>query len=932
MTRFQQTVVFTSICALTSGLQAQQNRITARVDNSRTVTLAGRVHPAANARNDRGPVAPTFALPGITVLLKPSTSQRSDLAQLLQQQQDPASPNYHQWLTPEQYADRFGASTADVAQITAWAQSQGLQVTSIARSRTFISFSATAQQAQNAFHTAIHRYGVNGRMHFSNAAEPQIPAALSDVVAGVLGLNDFHPKPFLRKPSTPQMTSGGFHNLAPDDFATIYNVAPLYAAGVDGTGQSIVIVGQTAIQRSDIQNFRSKFNLGTPNLTLTLVGPDPGISSGDEAEADLDIEWAGAVARNANIIYVYSDDVWQSSIYAIDQNLAPIVSMSYGGCEQGDLIDLPSYRAAAQQANAEGITFFAAAGDAGAAACEDQGAAIAQNGFAVNAPASVPEVTAMGGTEFNEQSGSTYWNSTNSASFASALQYIPEMAWNDTAFDGSLAATGGGASIFFPQPAWQTGPGVPSDGFRHVPDLSLSASADHDGYYFYSAGSPGYVGGTSAATPTMAGIFALLNQYLVSTGTQTNPGLGNINPAIYRLAQNSSNIFHDVAVGNNTVPCVAGTPNCNSGSIGYAAAPNYDSATGWGSVDAYNLVHGWTTAPAIASSVVPSVDQSPVFQQSPDAQGNPWHFRLTLTEEAGIGTTLTGVTIDGVSYTSQIASRFGGTAIPPRSSLSGAFGFSNLTVPSAKVFTFSGVDAGGTQWTSQLTVNFSGPQTQLTIAGASNAATGQQVYAPGELVSVYGSALGDFAQSAAAIPLPQYLAGFEATVNGVPAPLYYVSPNQVNIQIPYETQPGRATLIVGNPYQNSPPFTITVAASGPGIFTFPDGGINPSRTATAGQTVTMFITGEGQVTPSLPDGTTPASGTPYTSFPKPRLPVTVTVGGTPATVAFIGIPSGLVGVTQINFTVPAGTPSGDQSVVVTVGTASSPAAKITITQ
>ena len=156
------------------------------------------------------------------------------------------------------------------------------------------------------------------------------------------------------------------------------------------------------------------------------------------------------------------------------------------------------------------------------------------------------------------------------------------MAWNDTALAGILAATGGGASVYFPQPAWQTGPGVPADGARHVPDLALSSSADHDGYYFYFNGSVGYVGGTSAATPTMAGIFALLNQYLVSTGAQAQPGLGNVNPTIYRLAQNTSGVFHDVTAGNNIVPCAAGTPNCNNGLLGLRGRPELRFGDGMG--------------------------------------------------------------------------------------------------------------------------------------------------------------------------------------------------------------------------------------------------------------------------------------------------------------------------------------------------------------
>lgn len=913
-------------------VHAQRNRIAGPIDNGRRVTLRGHVHPAANSRNDRGPVEGTFALPGITLLLKPSAAQKADLEQLLLDQQDATSPDYHRWLTPELYADRFGAGASDVAQIVAWARSQGFEPTYVARSRTFVSFTATAGQAQAAFHTEIHRYSVNGQAHFANATDPSLPAALAEVVADAWGLNDFRPKPQLRLPGLPEMTSsGGSHHLAPDDFATIYDVAPLYAAGIDGTGQSIAIVGQATIAASDIQAFRDTFNLSSANLQQVAVPgrPSPAASLGDQEESTLDVEWSGAVARNATIVFVYSDDVWVSAAYAVDLVVAPILSMSYGACEQGDLVDLPIYRALVQQSNAEGITWFAATGDSGADACDDQGVTIAQNGLGVNAPASIPEVTGMGGTEFNEQGGTAYWSTTNTSNGASALQYIPEIGWNDTAQSGILAASGGGASSYFPQPAWQTGPGVPADGARHVPDLALSSSASHDGYYFYFKRSVGYVGGTSAATPTMAGIFALLNQYLVSTKAQAQPGLGNVNPTIYRLAQNNSGVFHDVTVGNNIVPCAAGTPNCNNGLLGFAAGPNYDSVTGWGSVDANNLVHSWSSNPPFSSSVVPSINQNPVFQQPPDAQGNSWRFTLTLTEEAGIGATLTDFTINGASHASHIASLFGSTAIPPRGSLSATYGMAGLTVPATVVFGFTGTDAAGA-WTRQLSVPFSGPQPQLTVTGAENAASGQQVYAPGMLLSVYGTAMGNLAQSAAAIPLPQYLAGFEAAVNGVTAPIYYVSPGQVNLQIPYETQPGPATLTVGNPYVNYN-FSFTVAAAGPGIFTFPDDSVNPSNTARAGQIVTLFITGEGQVAPALPTGATPAPKTPVAQLPQPQLPVSLTVGGMPATINFIGIPSGLVGVTQINFTVPAGIAPGVQPVVVTVGSASSPPATMTIT-
>jgi uncharacterized protein (TIGR03437 family) len=902
--------------------------LSAQVDDTRMVRLSGRVHPQATPRNDRGAVDGSWQLPGITLLLKPSAAQQAGLEQMLAQQQDPSSPNFHRWLTPEQFADRFGVSADDLAKISDWLKSQGFTITNVARSRTWISVSGSAAQAGKAFHTAIHRYNVNGESHYANATDPSVPAALADLIAGFRGLNDFHPKPRFKRASNPDLTMGSTHHIAPDDLAVIYDITALYQASVDGTGQKIAVVGQSAIHASDIQAFRTKFNLPVASLEQVPVPgrPDPGIVSGDVEESDLDLEWSAAVARNATVMFVYSDDVWQSVLYAVDQNVAPVLSMSYGNCEQSDLVDLPSFQAQVRQANAEGITFLAAAGDSGAADCEDPGAAIAQNGLAVDVPGSIPEVTSMGGTEFMD-TGGAYWSATNTMNSESALSYIPEQAWNDSN-SGGLAATGGGASTIFPRPSWQTAPGVPNDGFRHVPDLSFSASANHDGYYIYSGGGADFVGGTSVAAPVMAGIVALLNQYLVSTGIQQQPGLGNINPTLYRLAQSAQGVFHDVSTGNNNVTCVSGSPDCASGSFGLSAGAGYDQVTGLGSVDAYNLVHQWSSKPALNSGVVASVDQNPVFQTAPDANGNSWVFKMTLSEEAGIGTTLTDFTVDGTSYASQIATLFGSASIPANGSISAPYGFKTLTVPTAMTLGFTGIDASGAQWTTQILVHFNGAQA-LSVTGLANAASGQQVYAPGMIMSIYGSQLGNFAQSAGTLPLPNYLAGFEATINGVQAPLYYVSPNQVNVQIPYETRPGGATLMVGNPYQNVTS-TFQVAASGPGIFTTPDGSISPSNTGSPGQTATLFITGDGQVTPTLATGSTPSARTQPAQLPKPRLGLSVTVGGVPAAVQFFGIPNGLVGVTQVNFTIPESAPTGQQPVVVTVGAASSAPANINV--
>ena len=586
---------------LPCALLAQPDRITAPIDARRAVVLKGNVHPMAQPRFDQGPVEPAFRLSYIALMLKKTDAQQAALEQLLQQQQDPASPNYHDWLTPEQYADRFGLSQNDLDRISAWLQSQGFTVEYVARGRNWLAFSGTAGQVRAAFQTEIHRYRVDGEMHFANATAPSVPASLEPLVAGFVGLDDFYRK--TPKRPAPAFTDGttGNNTLAPGDLATIYDLTKLYQAGIDGTGQTIAIIGQSDIDPADIQGFRKQYNLPTLKLqTILYAKPDPG-TTGDLGEADIDLEWAGAVARNAARIYVYGANWGLASIYAIDNNLAPIISLSYGGCEALDKSVWVSYQQEAQKANSLGITWLASSGDTGAAECDD-GEKIATQGLAVSFPASIPEVTAVGGTEFNEGSG-TYWNSTNGANGGSAVSYIPEKAWNDTSAGQTIWAAGGGVSTAYPKPAWQTGPGVPADNARDVPDISLDGANDHDPYNVMTGGAWKLFGGSSVSTPAFAGIVALVNQYLVVKGVPFKPGLGNINPTLYQLAQSVPNAFHDITAGNNMVPCAQGTPSCGASlEFGYSAGKGYDLTTGLGSVDAYNLVTQWSIPQAAGTT------------------------------------------------------------------------------------------------------------------------------------------------------------------------------------------------------------------------------------------------------------------------------------------------------------------------------------------
>ncbi len=530
----------------------------------------------------------------MVLLVKPSAAQQADLDTLLLNQQNPSSPSFRSWLTPDQFGSRFGLNSSDQSKVVAWLTSQGFSIEHSARSANWIAFSGSAANVSAALHTPIHRFEVNGEMHFANTAPPSVPEALSGVVAGFLGLNDFKAHSDLKLAPQPDYTSGAYHYLAPADFSTIYDVAPLYTAGINGTGQSIAIVGESDVLLSDIAAFRTRYGLPANNPKLYPYGSaDPGYN-GAQLEANLDLEWSGAIAPNATIYYVYGTSAFTAIIAAVELNVAPVISASFGNCEINE--DYPGYEAVAQQANAQGITILASSGDAGAAGCDTQGAEpFATRGRAVNFPASLPEVTGVGGTQFTEGTGN-YWNPANTVTFGSAISYIPEAAWNENASSG-LFSTGGGVSIMYPKPLWQAAPGVPADGMRDVPDIAFS-SAGHDAYEVYYEGANVAVYGTSCAAPSMAGVVALLNHYQIANKFQKTAGLGNINPQIYRLAQIAPTAFHDVTTGNNSVPCAQGSPDCSTGSFGYSAGVAYDQATGLGSLDVGNLATQWNTAAA----------------------------------------------------------------------------------------------------------------------------------------------------------------------------------------------------------------------------------------------------------------------------------------------------------------------------------------------
>jgi hypothetical protein len=645
--------------------------ITKPLEESSRTTLKGNTHPLARPDFDLGPAPATQPVDRMLLVLKRSSGQEVALRKLLDDQQDKASPNYHKWLTPQQFGALFGPTDADMQTITQWLQSHGFQVGST-KGRTVLEFSGSASQVQEAFHTTIHGYMVNGQQFWANSSDPQIPTALTPAVAGIFTLHNFYKRPQIHRldrefsakavrGARPQFTaSDGSHALGPSDYYTIYNFHPL-----GNEAGSIAIVGRSNINLQDVTYFHYWMYDQAESAEVVLNGPDPGDLGGDEeAEAVLDTTWAGAVAPGAFLRLVVSqstattDGTDLSEVYIIDNNLADVMSESFGDCEANfTSTEAAGVGSLAEQAAAQGITYLVAAGDSGSAGCDSPNTETkATHGLGVNLLASTPYTVAVGGTLFNENGhDSAYWSSTNAqATQESALSYIPENAWNESCLSSQsgcstpgLWAGGGGASAIFTKPSWQTGAtGIPSDNARDLPDVSLTA-AGHDPYLICLRGSCipdangeisfAGVSGTSASTPSFAGIMALI-------GSRTGVRLGQPNYVLYRLAaaENLSQcnasvtplpahtcVFNDVTVGNNAVP---GETSYGTTNPTYPTKKGYDLATGLGSVDVNNLITKWSTV--TFSPTTTSFSMSPTSA----VHGSPLNVTGTVAPSSGTST------------------------------------------------------------------------------------------------------------------------------------------------------------------------------------------------------------------------------------------------------------------------------------------------------
>ncbi len=679
--------------------QARESRLRGSLaDNSKLILPNSRV-PQAETMQDLGAVSPDQVIAGITLVFNRSPEQEAELQKLLEQQQDVKSPLFHQWLTPSDFGARFGMPAADLEAAESWLAASGFEVMGVSPSLDRITFTGTASEVRVAFGTELHRYQANGEEHFAPSSDLSLPAALQPITAAVLHLSDFRPQPTAMvgtraKPLYTTLATQA-HFLTPADLGAMYGVSPLISNNVQGQGQSIAVVGQSYADTSATGPANRLVSLGSANLSAVLV-PGSGVeavSPGDELESDLDLEYALGAANKANIFLVFVGDqanysVYDALTYAIQEKIAPVISISYSTCETLlSTTTLNQANALFAQAAAQGQTLVAASGDSGSTACAPVSTASGLTttqiqSVAVNFPADSPYVTAIGGTQMAAGTytagNTTYWASAVGVDqFFSLLSYVPEVAWNEGSATAGILAGGGGTSSVNPRPSWQTGvPGITAGPYRLLPDLALQASAQSPGF-LVCTNDPSAVsalgseatcasgpvissathflgGGTSFAAPTFAGMVAILNQ------AENSLGQGSLNPTLYSLAANPATYaaaFHDITSGNTA--CVTGATHCvAAGQAGYFATAGYDEATGLGSVNLSALVKAWPATPASQLNAASASVQTSVPSTTAGAPVlltmNVSGVRRVLTVPAPVPTGTFAVLVDGAVVTTGV--------------------------------------------------------------------------------------------------------------------------------------------------------------------------------------------------------------------------------------------------------------------------------------
>jgi len=520
---------------------------------------------------------------------------------------DPQSPLYHHYLTPEQFTQVFAPTPAQVQQVTNYLQGQGLTVTAVASNNLLIDATSSIGQVQQSLHVRINNYRLGAHTFYANDAPPSLPSTVGSLISSIGGLDDsihYHPH-YQRTPDSRQNTKNiqqsvqstratTIAGFGPKDLANAYDISLLQSSGILGNNQTIGLFELDGYQPGDVNAYFHNYGITPPTISNVLVDGFNGSAGQGAVETELDIEVAGGIAPHAHqIIYEGPNTTpGMNDTYnkIVTDNKVQIASISWGLCENSTgSAELHTLDTIFKQGAAQGISFIAAAGDAGAYDCQD-------NNLNVDSPADDPYVTGVGATSLQLNNGA----------------YGSESVWSDPTQiqrGPKGSGSGGGLSNTFKLPAWQSGPGVQnqySNGYREVPDVT-AVGDPRTGYSVYctvtNAGCPATgwltIGGTSAATPLWAGSLLLVNQYLKMQ--HGGSAIGHVNSALYRIfnTQQQYPAFHNVTIGNN---------------LYYPATVGYNLASGIGSPDLYNLARDLSPAlPGSSLTPTPTLAPSPTL-------------------------------------------------------------------------------------------------------------------------------------------------------------------------------------------------------------------------------------------------------------------------------------------------------------------------------
>ena len=680
-------------------------RITSPVDDSALVTLEGSTHPQAKPQFDRGRVDDSRSGRMILVL-KRSPQQEEALRSFIESQHSAASPNFHKWLTPQQFGEKFGTADGDIATVTDYLQTHGFEVGHIYTNKMAIEVTGTAGQLREAFHTEIHTYSIHGRQFSANTKDLRIPSALSPVVAGFAALNNIRatqvnslslktitaavePQTHRFKPAyTGKNGTLSYYLVAPADLQTIYDIPPhvimngVTTSTLSGAGVKVGVISDAQINLNLVTQYQTLAGLALNSPVEIVDGNDPvdATLSADAITAYEQIELVSAAAQGASINYYtsgttdYDTGLDFALIRSVQDNAVSVLVMGAQSCEAalgaaGNYFINGEY----QQAAAQGISVIAATGDSGSAACDTPGETTSTLGLAVNGYASTPYNTAVGGTDFYYAplGVANYWGTTNGSSYGSALKPIPEQAWNDSILDvnddnpDGLTSTvyggGGGYSTvglyttygttgtYYPIQSWQSS--FVTGSARAIPDVALFAGNNYNSATYALCTQPDdcLLNGTTVTSVTeaggtagAAGVFAGIVADLVQ---KMGARQGNINPTLYALYA-AAGVFHDTTVGSNSMDCIAGT-GCTLGTLKVGAARAYQAVTGWD-----------------AASGLGSVDAAKLIAAWSSLATTATTTALTITAYPGGPAVKNAVHGTGLTFYTRVTPAGGGTVSP----------------------------------------------------------------------------------------------------------------------------------------------------------------------------------------------------------------------------------------------------------------------------